>query len=152
MRLEGPLLGGALALCLLSAPAAADLVIEEIVDGTVNSQPKWVELVNTGSECVFLGDYELCNYNNGSFVPSGCSQLNDVFLAPGASYVFAYEPEGNTACSPTMTCFEFVYGFEPDQNGGASINGDDVVALRDSASQAVLDVYGVIGVDGTGEV
>jgi len=152
MRLEGPLLGGALALCLFAPPSAADLVIEEIVDGTVNSQPKWVELVNTGSECVFLGDYELCNYNNGSFVASGCSRLNDVFLAPGASYVFAYEPAGNTACSPTMTCFEFVYGFPPDQNGGASINGDDVVALRDVQSQAVVDVYGEIGVDGTGQV
>ena len=152
MRLEGPKSWAALALFCLPQVAAADLMIQEVVDGTVSSQPKWVELMNTGSECVFLGDYELCNYNNGSVTASGCSQLNDVFLAPGASYVFAYEPASNTACSPTMTCFEFVYGFAPDQNGGASINGDDAIALRESLTQLVVDVYGEIGVDGTGQV
>ncbi len=152
MRLELRHAGAALALCLASQVAQADVILQEIVDGTVSSQPKWVELVNTGSECVFLGDYELCNYNNGATTPSGCSDLGDVFLAPGASYVFAYEPASNTACSPNMTCFEFVYGFAPVQNGGASINGDDVVALREDATGLVVDVYGVIGEDGTGQV
>jgi hypothetical protein len=101
---------------------------------------------------LFLGDYELCYYSNGSTVPSSCSDLAEVFLAPGASYVFAYEPATSTACSPTMTCFEAIYGFAPDQHGGASINGDDAVALRNDLSQAVIDVYGDIGVDGTGQV
>ena len=119
MQRKGHLFAGALALGWLAHPAAADLIIQEIVDGTVNSQPKWVELVNTGTECLFLGDFELCNYNNGSLVASSCSGLGDVFLAPGASYVFAYEPASNTACSPTMTCFEVIYGFAPNQHGGA---------------------------------
>jgi hypothetical protein len=127
-------------------------VIQEIVDGTVNSQPKWVELQNTGSECLFLGDYELCYYSNGSSTPSSCSDLGDVFLAPGASYVFAYEPASSTACSPTMTCFEVIYGFAPNQHGGASINGDDAIALRDALTLFAVDVYGVLGVDGTGQV
>ena len=150
MRTVG-VLGGMAALCLAAAPAAADLMIQEVVDGTVNSQPKWVELVNTGPDCLFLGDYELCNFNNGSVIPSNCSKLNDVFLAPGASYVFAYEPASNTACDPTMTCFEFVYGFAPDQHGGASINGDDAIVLREDLTQAWVDVYGEVGVDGTGQ-
>jgi hypothetical protein len=152
MSLELRHAGAALALCLLTQTARADLVLQEIVDGTVSSQPKWVELVNTGTECVFLGDYELCNYNNGATTPSGCSDLGEVFLSPGASYVFAYESATNTACSPLMTCFEVVYGFAPNQNGGASINGDDVVALREDATGLVVDVYGVIGEDGTGQV
>jgi hypothetical protein len=142
----------ALALFLAAATGRADVILQEIVDGTVSSQPKWVELANTGTDCVFLGDYELCNYNNGATTPSGCSDLADVFLAPGASYVFAYESASNTACSPIMTCFEVVYGFAPDQNGGASINGDDAVALRHDATGVVVDVYGVIGEDGTGQV
>jgi hypothetical protein len=152
MQRRGSITAGALALCWLAHPAAADLVIQEIVDGTVNSQPKWVELVNTGSECLFLGDFELCYYANGSATPSSCSDLGDVFLAAGASYVFAYEPATNTACSPTMTCFQVIYGFAPNQHGGASINGNDAVSLRDDLTQSVIDVYGVIGVDGTGQV
>ena len=141
-----------LALALATQTARADLILQEIVDGTISSQPKWVEIVNTGTECAFLGDYEICNYNNGKTTPSGCSDLNDVFLAPGASYVFAYESAGNTACSPVATCFEVVYGFAPDQNGGASINGDDAVALREDATGALVDVYGIIGEDGTGTI
>jgi hypothetical protein len=147
------LFGGALALCLATTPAAAtDLMIQEVVDGTVNSQPTWVELINTGIDCLYLGDYELCNYNNGGTTASNCYELDDVFLAPGASYVFAYESVSNAACSPTMTCFEFVYGFAPDQNGAASINGDDALVLQDEFSLVWIDVYGEVGVDGTGEV
>jgi len=152
MSIELRSIAAALAVSLAAGTAGADLIVQEIVDGTISSQPKWVEIVNTGTQCAFLGDYELCNYNNGSTTPSGCSDLNDVFLAPGASYVFAYEPAGNTACAPNMTCFEYVYGFPPDQNGGASINGDDAVALRHEPTAALVDVYGVIGEDGTGTI
>jgi hypothetical protein len=51
-----------------------------------------------------------------------------------------------------VTCFEFVYGVPPDQNGGPFINGDDVVALRLNATGTITDVYGVISVDGSGTI
>jgi hypothetical protein len=139
------------AICFASQTARADLIIEEIVDATLTGgQPKWVEVKNIGTDCVYLGNYEICNYNNGGSTPSGCTNLSGVFLDAGASFVFAYESASNTGCSTAMTCFEFVYGTPPDQNGGPFINGDDAVAIRDAGTSSIQDVYGVIGVDGSG--
>lgn len=140
-------------LASLTGSARADLVIEEVVDATLDAgQPKWVEILNTGPECVFLGDYQLCFYANGAVVATGCNVLAAEFLAPGASYVLAYELASNKGCDPNglVTCFEYVYGFPPDQNSGAFINGDDAIVLRDAVTCVVLDAYGEIGVDGTG--
>ena len=145
------LLAATAAVCLAAPAASADLIIEEIVDATLTGgQPKWVEIKNLGSDCVYLGDYELCNYNNGNTSPAGCTSLSTVFLAPGNSFNFAYEFSNNTGCSSTVTCFEFTYGKPADQHGGPFINGDDVVALRLISSSSIVDVYGLIGEDGTG--
>jgi hypothetical protein len=152
MTTRFPHLAAALAVALISQTARADLIIEEVVDATLTGgQPKWVELKNVGADCVYLGNYELCNYNNGGSTPSGCSDLSGVFLDAGASYVFGYESATNTGCSTAVTCFEFVYGTPPDQNGGPFINGDDVIVLRLAATASIVDVFGVIGVDGSGE-
>jgi hypothetical protein len=92
----------------LAAPAHADLVIEEVVDATLEAgQPKWVEILNTGPECVFLADYQLCFYANGAVVATGCNVLASEFLAPGASYVLASELASTKGCDPggRVTCF-----------------------------------------------
>ena len=52
-----------------------------------------------------------------------------------------------------MTCFECVHGFAPLGflgSLGTFINGDDVIAPRVETTTEVLDVFGLIGVDGTG--
>ena len=133
---------------LLAGAAQADLIINEVVDGTLTGgQPKWVELKNTGNTSVDVTLFEIANYNNGSTTPGGGAgtQLTGGSLAAGGYFIVAYE------FSSTNSTYSSVYGDTPDQFIGPFINGDDVVAVQDFASAAVLDVYGVIGVDGTGQ-
>ena len=144
------------AVCLTPFPLHADLIIEEVVDGTLaGGQPKLVEVLNAGTDCEFLGDLQLCYYTNGGMLPTGCFAFDDIFLAPGSSITVAFEHPWNTACDPsgTVTCFEYVYGFAPGGflgSQGNFISGDDVIALRVETTTEVLDLFGVIGVDGTG--
>ncbi|MHC4093923.1 MAG: lamin tail domain-containing protein, partial [Planctomycetota bacterium] len=77
---------------------------------------------------------------------------------------FLDEPEPETALGVTSVFFD-TYGFAPDFFVGPFTNGDDVLALfladgtgpngeatGDGSDATLVDVYGVIGVDGTGEV
>jgi hypothetical protein len=139
---------------------AQSLAITELCDATLfGGQPKWVELTNVGTTTIAdLSLFSIGNFNNGSstlgFV---ATQLNSVSLAPGASYVFAYESPTNVACDPNalVTCFEFVYGFPADQYSGSFTNGDDAIALFNGIAPAgtagndpsLFDVYGEIGCD-----
>ena len=60
--------------------------------------------------------------------------------------------------APGASTFFDVYGFDADFQLGSFINGDDVVALflgvaaaGDGSDATLIDVYGVIGVNGDGE-
>jgi hypothetical protein len=148
----------ALAVCLAPTPLRADLIIANVVDGTLaGGQPKLVEVKNAGTDCEFLGDLQLCYYTNGGTLPTGCLAFGDIFLAAGASITVAFEHPFNKACDPNgqVSCFEYVYGFAPAGflgNQGNFISGDDVVVLRVETTTEVLDTFGEIGVDGTGTV
>ena len=144
--------GSVISSLLLQATTAqsANLIISEVVDATLpGALPKFVELTNTSEVSIDLSDYGLGIYNNGNLTLTGGGSptfLNGV-LTPGDSYVISFE-NGDSAGSGT---FFDVYGFDPDFFGFNNIiNGDDTIALFDS-SETVVDLYGVIGVDGTGE-
>jgi len=142
------------------AAAQGELAITEVVDGTVlNGQPSWVQLTNVGPfGIVDLSTYSIGTFEDGSTTLEGGSavQLDPVALAPGDSYVVSYEPSGNTDCSATETCFQVAYFAPPDQFSGRLFDGNDAVALflgnavGDGANAILVDVYGEIGVDGTG--
>lgn len=141
-----------------STVSANGLIISEIVDATLpGGLPKWVELTNCSAEPVDLADYSIGNFNNGNTTLGGgqSTQLSDVTLEPGGSYVIAYE---NEPAAGETSMFETVYGASPDQYIGPFINGDDVLALflgqallEDGSDATLHDVYGVIGVDGSNE-
>ena len=149
------LLSGA-ALAAFTVSAQADLLITEVVDGTLTGGlPKWVEITNTdASGSIDLSLYSFGNFNNGGTTLGGgaASQLTGT-LAAGASYIIAYEADNG----PGASSYFGVYGSDPDfYMGGAFTNGDDVLALYlglatgDGSNATLVDVYGVIGVDGTG--
>ncbi|GAB4544271.1 MAG: hypothetical protein Tsb0013_01270 [Phycisphaerales bacterium] len=137
--------------------AGGGLIISEVVDGTLpGGLPKWVELTNTGTSSIDLSNYSFGNFNNGgTTLGGGAASVLTGTLAPGASFVLAYEAE---PVAPAISSFEDVYGFTPDfYMGGAFTNGDDAYALYfgaatgDGSDATIQDVYGVIGIDGTGE-
>jgi hypothetical protein len=149
-----------LATALIAATAttaSADLIISEIVDATLpGGLPKFVEITNTGGSAVNLGDYSIGNINNGGVeLGGGASTALSGQLGACESYVIAYEFEPDPG---VVSMFEQVYGFLPDQWLGTFINGDDVVVLflglatGDGSDATIVDIYGVIGVDGSGEV
>ncbi|MBI5434591.1 MAG: lamin tail domain-containing protein [Planctomycetes bacterium] len=123
-------------------------MITEIVDGTLTGGlPKWVEIYNPSSSAsINLAGYEIVNYNNGGLVKSGFYPLTGT-LAPLGFYIVSYE-------ATTTTNYQTVYGAAPDfVTGFAGINGNDCVALQVAdglGTGAIVDVYGVIGVDGIG--
>ncbi len=137
--------------------ASADLFISEIVDATLpGGLPKFVELTNSGPGSVDLSLYSIGNYSNGSTtLGGGASTVLSGTLAACESYVISYE----NSDSPGVGLFYDTYGFDPDNfDLGAFINGDDVLALflgaatGDGSDATLIDIYGVVGTDGTGEV
>jgi Lamin Tail Domain len=117
--------------------------------------PKFVELTNCGSAAVDLGDYVIQNFNNGVTVASATLTLTaGSSLAAGKSFVISYENNDDDDDVGTLgsSTFHAVYGFDADElTPGTMINGDDAIALVLVADGTIIDVYGDLGMDGTGE-
>lgn len=149
----------ALALASLTALAAnasaGGLIISEVVDATLpGGLPKFVELTNTSDSSIDLSLYSIGNFNNGGLtLGGGASTVLSGSLSAGDSYVISYE----NGDSPGVGLFFDTYGFDPDNfDLGSFYNGDDVIVLfqgpatGDGSDATIVDVYGEIGVDGTG--
>jgi hypothetical protein len=137
----------------MASSASADLIISEIVDGTLpGGQPKFVELTNTGVSSIDLSLYSVGNMNNGATtLGGGTSTALSGTLDPCDSFVLGYFAQSDTT-------FLDVYGYNVDFfMGGGFINGNDVVILflgvatGDGSDATIVDVYGRIGQDGLGQ-
>ena len=114
------------------------LIIRGVIDGPLSGGlPKAIELVAL-SDIADLSVYGLESANNGNqasapeFTLSGSAKAGD-------SIFVASESTGFTA----------FFGFAPTfTNGVASINGDDAIVLYKNGN--IIDVFGEVGVDGTG--
>ena len=156
----------AAAFAILGSTASADLVITEVVDGnriasdgSAGSNPDpflaFMELTNTGASAISLDGFHYINFNNGAdMVGFGSTALTGT-LEAGETYYIAYE----SGPSPT-SAFDVTYGGSANEYTGSKfINGDDVLLLLDAAyvantaldASSVVDVYGVVGVDGSGQ-
>lgn len=144
----------------------ADILITEVVDGdrvasdgSAGTSPDpflaFVELTNTGGSAVDLSTFEFTNFNNGNTANTFASTPLTGILGAGETYYIAYEAAG----SPNA--FNSVYGFDANlYMGGKFTNGDDVYVLLDTPyvggsgdlnTSTIVDVYGVLGTDGSGE-
>jgi hypothetical protein len=126
---------------LLTPPPTSnsDLIITGVIDGPLSGGvPKAIELYAV-KDIADLSIYGLGSANNG-----GGSDGEDIALSGSASagdFIYiASESAGFTS----------FFGFGPDiVDGDAAINGDDAIELFLNGS--VVDVFGDINVDGTGE-
>ncbi|HKK60551.1 MAG TPA: endonuclease, partial [Salinivirga sp.] len=120
------------------AGEASSLIISEVTDPGDVANAKYIELYNATSSSINLTDWQIRRYANGSTSSSNVSLSGTI--ASGDTYVV-----GNNSSD-----FETSYGFAADDyNTIISGNGDDVYELYDGSS--VVDVYGSVGTDGTGE-
>ncbi|MCD4792676.1 MAG: lamin tail domain-containing protein [Bacteroidales bacterium] len=116
------------------------IIISEVADPGNTANAKFVEIYNATSSSVNISGWQIRRYANGGTTPTNATIPTTTNLASGDTYVIAY----NTSD------FNTAYGFDPDQTSSAiSGNGDDVYELYNGSS--VVDIYGEVGVDGTGE-
>jgi len=114
------------------------LIISEVADPGDVYQARFVELYNATSSDIDLSGWQIRRYANGGTTSSDVDLSGSI--ASGETYVIA-----NSA-----TDFETNFGFAPDTASGyISGNGDDTYELFNGSS--VVDIYGEVGVDGTGE-
>lgn len=120
------------------------LFISEIADPSDVANAKYVELYNAGNSDIDFDNkiYYLSRQANGSGWAD--IQLTGVILA-NSTYIISYR----------VTEFFNSYNFNADINSGnASGNGDDGYFLFSDGGHetgTLIDAYGVIDVDGTGE-
>ncbi len=119
------------------------IFISELADPDNNIAARFVELYNSAKEPLDLKGWTLRRYTNANTEISSTTDLSD----------FTIGAESTLVISPNATDFESVYGFAPDlaigKNSPADSNGDDNLELVDPFG-TLVDVFGVIGEDGTG--
>ena len=119
------------------------IFISELADPDNSTGARFVELYNAALEPLSLKGWQLHRYTNGNTEISSTIDLSDLNI----------EAESTLVISPNAMEFELVYGFAPDITAGtnspADSNGDDNLVLVDPFGN-VIDIFGVIGEDGTG--
>ncbi len=117
-------------------------ILSEVVHNPASTNANYVEICNTGNGPLDLAGYTLELYPAGSSVAAAPRSLDGIVLAAGAACWLA--GDSNEA--------RRVWGAVPDAEwkGIGLADGDDAIVLRNAAG-AVHDIYGAIGVDGTGK-
>ncbi len=125
---------------------STQIFISELADpdnSTGDSNKRFVELYNSAQEPLDLNLWTLRRYTNENTEVSSSIDLSGHIIGPESTLVI----------SPDAESFEIVYGFPPDlgvsTNSPADSNGDDNLELVDPFGK-VIDMFGVIGEDGTG--
>ncbi|MFP2995507.1 DUF5689 domain-containing protein [Spongiivirga sp. MCCC 1A20706] len=118
------------------------IIFSELADPNNNDEARFIELYNASSEAINLSGWKVRRYTNDSAIPTN-EEVLEVILMPESTYVI----------SPNALAFENVYGFSPDLEAKNKLvadgNGDDNYDLID-VNGTIIDVFGVIGEDGTG--
>ncbi len=121
---------------------STQFLISEIADPDNNSNARFIELYNAGSEDLPLKGWSLERYTNDSETVSSRIDLSGSVVEAGKTFVIASDAE----------IFLETYGIEPNlvggQNSPADSNGDDNLVLIDPFGM-VIDVFGRIGEDGS---
>lgn len=131
--------------CAGASLAQGQLIISEIVDGTLaGGNPKFVEITNTSGTDFTFGAGGVIVQSNASTDLNIDVDLNGVTIFAGQSFVIA------SSANDGVAVFESTYGFSADLYTTAFFgNGDDRYILSDGVG--LVDIFGQIDVDGTGE-
>ena len=118
------------------------LIITEVADPNLTGghEKRFVEIFNSSDRSVDLSGYKIKKFTGGSSSTSEVA-LNGT-LASNEYYIVAY----------SSSIFLSVYGFVPDQatTSVISANGDDSYAIILASDSSIVDLYGDISVDGSG--
>ena len=123
----------------LTGPASADLIITGVIDGPLPlGLPKAVELYAV-TDIADLSSYGIGSANNGG--GSDGEEFTLFGSATAGDYIYI---------ASESTEFNNFFGFTPDfSDVAANVNGNDAIELFESG--VVVDVFGDINTDGTGQ-
>ena len=117
--------------------------ISELADPDNNNKARFVELYNAEVTDIGLDGWLIKRYTNDN------TEVGSVIDLTGYTIL----AENTLVISPDSTEFERVYGINPDVgvgvNSPADSNGDDNLELVDPFGR-VVDIFGIIGEDGSG--
>ena len=124
-----------------SQAASASLILTGVIDGPLTGGlPKAIEVYAT-TNIPDLSIYGLESANNGASSSGPEFTFPTISASAGDFFYVATESTGFTSF------FGFAPNFAP--HSVASINGNDAILLYESGS--VVDVFGEVGIDGTGQ-
>lgn len=122
---------------------STQLFFSELADPNNNSNARFIELYNSSDEEINLRGWTINRYTNDNIEISSTIDLTGFTISPQSTFVI----------TSNSLEFELVYGLAPDlgvgTNSPADSNGDDNLELIDPFG-TVIDVFGIIGEDGTG--
>jgi hypothetical protein len=138
-------------ICFLIIPILCNsqVIITEIADpnNDENGTSRYVEIANIGQDNFDLTGFDMIRWTNGNPDPTASSEVD---LSE-----FGVLQSGDILILAASSDFSTIYGVNADKivgtNGIAGSNGDDQIAIRD-ASDNIYDIFGVPGVDGTGQM
>lgn len=150
----------ALMAMLVGSVANGDLVVSGVFDGPqTGGEPKVVELYAINN--VDLGQYAIGAANNGGGTDGAETNLSGMVAA--GSYIYVVEDNNfNDGAGALGDGFADYFGFTPSllfdgASAAAGINGDDAIEVffdptgTFSGDEVVVDTFGDINVDGTGQ-
>ena len=119
------------------------IFISELADPDNNNKARFAELYNADINPLSLDGWKLNRYTNDN------TEIGSSIDLTGQTI----EAKSTLVLSPNIGEFKAVYGFDADVsaagNTAANSNGDDNLVLLDPFGK-VIDVFGVIGEDGSG--
>lgn len=121
---------------------ASDLIITGIIDGSLaGGTPKAIELYVL-NDITDLSQYAVSSASNGNPPPATYDFVFPNVAVAAGTYLYL---------STETLQFMAFFGFAPDYTDGqaTNVNGDDTVVLYRAG--VIVDVFGVVGTDGTGE-
>jgi len=128
---------------LVTEFTSTQVFFSELADPDNNVGARFVELYNSATEPLDLKGWTLRRYTNDNTEISSTIDLTGQVINAQSTFVI----------SPNAPEFERVYGFPLDlgvgTNSPVDSNGDDNLELVDPFG-SVIDVFGVIGEDGSG--
>jgi len=136
----------------------ADIIITEIADpNDDNGACRYIEIHNSGSSSVTLTDYYIIRWTNAYSSATSNINLSSYTLAAGGFLIFA---ANSTTFESTFSAGSATV-VDGASNGPADSNGDDNHAIvteasgqtfshSDASTYDIVDMFGVVGEDGTG--
>ncbi|WP_281980081.1 DUF5689 domain-containing protein [Tenacibaculum mesophilum] len=118
------------------------IFFSELADPNNNANARFIELYNSGTNAIDLTGWTIRRYTNGATSSTSSIDLSGKTIAGTSTFVIAKNAAELSS----------IYGVTADMestSAAADSNGDDQLELVDP-SGTVIDIFGVIGEDGSG--